>query len=247
VSAPTVPPSETLWPGYSVPGGSYLAPPVRHISYARLLLVLGAGIAVVAAAVVAVSMLVTPQVPKYVCPPDCGRPPIGHPVMTNPRFTPNGGEFSVAYPGPGTAYKTTMMPNGVVADFVAGDGGTLQLLGEPAADRTPQQIADALIKQTYPDARTAYEIPNAMVGYQPGYGELADYWPEGSTSSYLRMRILVMVAVKNGYALIAAAVGPYHAYSPDFGTGHPSGANLQIALDMGKYVNSFTWRGDPPR
>ena len=24
-------------------------------------------------------------------------------------------------------------------------------------------------------------------------------------------------------------------------------ANLQIAQDMGKYVNSFMWRGDPPR
>ena len=23
--------------------------------------------------------------------------------------------------------------------------------------------------------------------------------------------------------------------------------NLQLALDMGKYVNSFSWRGDPPR
>jgi hypothetical protein len=47
--------------------------------------------------------------------------------------------------------------------------------------------------------------------------------------------------------LVAAAVGPYHAFGPDFGFGKPSGANTQIALDMGKYVNSFSWRGDPPR
>jgi hypothetical protein len=57
----------------------------------------------------------------------------------------------------------------------------------------------------------------------------------------------MMVAVKNGLALIAAASGPYHRFSPDFSTGQPSGANLQIALDMAKYVNSFMWRGDPPR
>ena len=30
-------------------------------------------------------------------------------------------------------------------------------------------------------------------------------------------------------------------------TVRPSGASLQLALDIGKYVNSFTWRGDPPR
>ena len=46
---------------------------------------------------------------------------------------------------------------------------------------------------------------------------------------------------------VAAAVGPYHEFGPDFGPGPPSGANLEIAQDMGKYVNSFSWRGDPPR
>jgi hypothetical protein len=194
-----------------------------------------------------VSAWVTPAAPRYVCPPNCGRPPIGKPVETNPRFTSSNGEFSVQYPGAGTAYKATLNPSGVVLDFVGGDTGTLQLLGEPAGNRTPQQIAQALIKRTYPDATTAYEIPNAMVGYQPGYGEVADDYPQDSTGRYTQLRVLVMVAVKNGFALIAAAVGPYHEFSPDFGTGHPSGANLQLALDMGKYVNSFTWRGDPPR
>jgi len=56
-----------------------------------------------------------------------------------------------------------------------------------------------------------------------------------------------MVAVKNDYALVAAAIGPYHEFSPDFGSGQPSGVNLQLALDMGKYVNSFTWRVESPR
>jgi hypothetical protein len=86
-----------------------------------------------------------------------------------------------------------------------------------------------------------------LVGYQLGYGEVADDYPQDSAGRYTRLRLLVMVAVKNQIALIAAAVGPYHEFSPDFGSGHPSGANLQLALDMGKYVNSFTWRGDPPR
>ena len=56
-----------------------------------------------------------------------------------------------------------------------------------------------------------------------------------------------MVAVKNDLALIAAAVGPYHAVRAGLRLGQAVGANLQLALDMGKYVNSFTWRGDPPR
>jgi len=49
-------------------------------------------------------------------------------------------------------------------------GGTLQLFSQPAANRQPEQIAKELVKKTFPDTRTAYQIPNTMVGYQPGYG-----------------------------------------------------------------------------
>ena len=186
-----------------------------HTSHHRLLTILGGALTVVIGAVLVASLLVTPAKTRYVCPPDCGRPPIGTPVESNPRFTASNGEFSVEYPGPGTAYVATFNPNGVVLKFIPGDTGTLELFGEPAEDRTPPRIAD-------------------------------DY-PQDSAGSYIRLRLLVMVAVKNGLALMAAAVGPYHQFGPDFGSVRPSGANLQLALDMGKYVNSFTRGGDPPR
>ena len=104
------------------------AAPVRRTSYIRVLGTTGAGVAVAAAIAVVVSMLITPGVAAYKCPPDCGRPPIGTPVETNPRFTAENGAFSVNYPGEGTAYKATFNPNGVVLDYVGGDTGTLALL-----------------------------------------------------------------------------------------------------------------------
>jgi multidrug efflux pump subunit AcrB len=113
--------------------------------------------------------------------------------------------------------------------------------------QTAEDIAKGLVNETFPDTKTAYQIPNAMVGYVPGYGLVADCWPQGANSNYMRMRVIAMVAIKNNLALIAAAVGPFRQFGPDFGLGKPSGANLQLALDMGKYVNSFSWRGDPPR
>ncbi len=37
-------------------------------------------------------------------------------------------------------------------------------------------------------------------------------------------------------------------FRPGDGPSLPSGANLQLAQDLGKYINSFQWRGgDPPR
>ena len=242
---PESPPN--FFPGYAVPHDAYAAQPIRRTSRTNLVLTWFLAIAVIALTLVGVSALITKPPARYVCPPDCGRPPTGTPVEINPRFTAADGTFSVSYPATGSAYKITTKPNGVTADFLGGDGGTLQLFSQPAANRTPKDIATALVKQTFPDTRIAYEIPNAMVGYQPGYGQVADCWPQGANSSYMKMRVLVMVAVKNDLALVAAAVGPFREFGPDFGSGKPSGANLQIALDMGKYVNSFAWRGDPPR
>jgi hypothetical protein len=234
-------------PGYAVPTGTYTAVPVRHTTHTGLLTSLGAGAAVAAAAAVTVSVLATPVAPRYVCPPDCGQPPIGRAVATNPWFTSSDGKFAVQYPRAGTAYEVKLDSDGVEVNFIAGDTGTMEFFGMPSGDRTPKQIAEALIGEHYPDATTDYEIPNALVGYQPGYGVVKDEYPQDASGTFTRLRLLVMVAVKDEYALVAAAIGPYHEFSRDFGSGHPSGANLQLALDMGKYVNSFTWRGGPPR
>ncbi|WP_454788843.1 zinc ribbon domain-containing protein [Mycolicibacterium lutetiense] len=207
----------------------------------------GTGLGMLTAALVVVSAVVSSPPARYRCPPDCGRPPTTDPVATNPRFTAADGAFSVSYPASGAAYRITTADNGVTADFLAGDGGTMQLIGKPAHGRTPKEIAKALVEDTYPDTDVDYEIPNAMVGYQPGYGMVVDSWPQNATGDYMRMRVVILAAVKNDLALIAVATGPYHEYSPDFGPGIPSGANLDLALDMGKYVNSFRWRGDPAR
>lgn len=237
----------TFFPGYAVPIAVGRAQGVRKAPALKLLAILCAGIAVVAIVLVSLSGMMSDPPARYMCPPDCGAPPTGEPVAVNPVFTAPDDSFSVSYPVASAAYKVTTQRNGVMAEFTGGDGGMLQLISQPAQNRTPQDIATSLVEQTFPDTKTAYEIPNAMVGYQPGFGLVADCWPQGATMNYSRMRVIVMVAVKNDLALIASAVGPYREFGPDSGIGKPSGANLQLALDMGKYVNSFRWQGDPPR
>jgi len=221
------------------------APPPHP--YRRLLLPFGAGMAVATAAAFAVSSLATPVVPAYVCPPDCGRPPLGEPVHVNPWFKSTDHKFLVQYPRAGTAYTVTFDPDGVNIDFTAGDTGTLELFGLPAEKRAAKRVAEDLIHTRYPDAAADYEIPNAMVGYQPGFGVVSDVYPRDPSGKYSRLRLIVMVAVKDDYALVAAAAGPFHEFTRDFGNGHPSAVDLQLALDMGKYVNSFIWRDPPSR
>ena len=241
------PDSVEEYPGYAMPTGTYFAPRLRPTRSTWLLSRWGVVIATVTMVMSALALWLTPKIAHYMCPPDCGRPPTGTPVTALPRFTAPGGTFSVAYPAAGSAYTIDTANTGVTATFTAGDGGVMQLFSEPADGRSPRDITKAAIRKAYPDAKFGYEIPNAMVGYQPGYGEVADDWPQNASSTSSRVRILVMTAVKNDVALIAFATGPYHAFGPDFGPGPPSGANLQIAQDLGKYVNSFQWNGDPLR
>ncbi|HKV21048.1 MAG TPA: zinc ribbon domain-containing protein [Mycobacterium sp.] len=211
-------------------------------THSGLLSRLGAAVAVVLAAGVTVSALATPERPRYTCPPDCGRPPIGVPIDINPRFVSEDGEFSVQYPSPGSLYKVTLYSDWVSLEYLGGDTGTLDLWGELAEKRTAKEVIETMIAEYYPGATLAYEIPNAMVGYEPGYGGVYDDYPQDSSGVFTRLRLVALAAVKDGYALVATAVGPYHEFTPEFGTGHPSGVNLALALDMGKYVNSFRWR-----
>ena len=220
---------------------------VRPATYTGVLGSMIVGLAVAVAVGVVVSARITPAPQPYVCPPDCGRPPLGIPVENNPRFSGDNGAFSVAYPGNGSAYEVTFDPpgvKGVELNYVGGDTGTLTLFGEHADGRTAKQVVQQLVESRYPGATVDYEIPNASVGYQPGYGVVADVFPTASSATYTRLRVMILAAVKHDYALIATAIGPYHEFSPAYGTGQPSGANLELAMDMGKYVNSFRWYGD---
>lgn len=199
-------------------------------------------VVVFAAGLVGLTAATTHPVERYLCPPNCGSPPLGHPAAVNPVFTGPNGDFTVSYPAPGAAYSVSIDETGVTAEFTGGDTGAMRLFGEPARGRSAKDIATSMLHDRYPDSRVAYEIPNTLVGYRPGYGLAADDWPDGDNVSVSRTRILVMVAVKDDTALIAAAAGPYRQLGSD--SGPPTGAGLELALDMGKYVNSFRWRGD---
>jgi len=216
----------------------------RRILTPRYFLILGLWLAglIVALVVFAGIDSRVDNVPLYECPPDCGRPPTGLPVSNTPRFVAADESFSVGYPAEGPAFTVTTDPNGVTAQWNVGDGGTLRLFSIPATGRAARQVVEDFMAESFPDAAVDYELPNATVGFHPGYGVVADFTPRARSDS---LRILVISAVKDDLALVAAAAGPFVQFAP--GVGPPSPANLEIARIMGRYLDSFSWRGDPPR
>lgn len=238
---------EGTFDGYALPHGRYRA---RRSHGPKYFATLGVWVVALVTAMVVLTLIDTEvaNVPtRYVCPPDCGSPPTGLPVATNPRFTAADGSFSVSYPVAGAAYAVATDANGVTAQWTAGDGGTLRLFSQAAQGRNARQVVEQFMADAFPNTVVAYELPNATVGYQLGYGVVGDFEPLGSANRADATRVIVVAAIKNDLALIAAAAGPFRKFAPGVGPGPPSPANLQIAQDMGKYVNSFVWRGDPPR
>jgi len=151
------------------------------------------------------------------------------------------GGFWFAYPRNGT---TRITANSV--SWKDENDNTVWLFGG-RTDSTPRQIAQRVVKMVSPNASLSYEIPNARVGYESGYGEIDDFVPLNSSGTYSPQRVVVMVAVKNGVGLVAEAAGP--TYRPAHPGGHPSGAKLWEIDESAFYywVNSFRWRDDPPR
>lgn len=218
----------------------------RRIVGPRYFLVLGLWLVGLIVALV-VLVFVDRQVvhtPVYLCPPDCGRPPTGLPVSNAPRFVAPDGSFTVNYPAEGPAFTNSFDANGVTSRWNLGDGGTLRLFGTPANDRVAREVVDDFVAEAFPDSVVSYELPNATVGFQQGYGVVADF-TSGKRSD--PSRIIVIAAVKNDLALVAAAEGPFVQFGPGVGPGPPSAANLEIAQLMGDYVNSFAWQGEQPR
>ena len=166
------------------------------------------------------------------------------PVESWDHFHAKDGSFSFAYPD-----HAREDANGVSWTY---QNDTAQLFGVPANDLTPRQIAEQFIKARFPNATLAYEVPDARVGYQGGYGEIDDLIPQNSSGPYNPQRVLIMVAVKNGTAVIAEAAGPvFYPDDPKETINHPTGAELQIVDDTSGFfyywVNSVTWKDDPPR
>lgn len=250
-NAPAPPPGVYPWahPGYAVPPAA--RPAVKHTSHAKLIALFAVGLLVVVGIFLVATKAATPSKPKAAdCPPTCPQPPVGAPVSALPKFTAKDGSFSVSY-YPANSRVSVQTDASSVTEKISpanGEDSTIVLIGQSADGQTAEQVVSGLIAKAFPDAKRAYVIPNATLGYQPGYGEILDAYPQTTSGDFSHQRVIVMAAVKHNVALVAVAGGPYHEFSQRGLTdGHASGANVFVAFLLDRLVNSFTWKGDPPR
>jgi hypothetical protein len=155
-----------------------------------------------------------------------------------------------------TAYRPTETGNStsvtLTYPFPSGDGGssTLTVLGGPDSTDTPLSIVQATLNKVVPNGTTAYQIPNAYVGYWPGSGVAEDTTVVSSSGSTTTYEVVIMAAVRDNYEITVVAIGqrlaaqllnpPQGTKSP-FDDGHPSPAALNVSYVAGDTVNSITF------
>jgi hypothetical protein len=182
-------------------------------------------------------------------PPACVVPPPQQAPLSPPHtYTSSKYGFSLEYSTQHiTPSQTTS--SSISWDAQLGDGSEVSwtILGGPPGGKSAAQIVDDVASKNFPDAQTAYSIPDASVGYTPGAGKVYNVTIAPANGQAVRDRLVVMAAVKRGVAVVVAGFGPYVKSSPG-SSGHPNPAETPLVHlgDFEESAMSVVWPGDRP-
>ncbi len=241
-AGPATPPGAASAAGYPV------APPSavpRRLQGHRLLYVLVSVIGCVAVILVAITVLLRPSKPT------CGltryQPPSGPPVAAQHVYTSSQYHYTIGYydsQGGGIPQpQVSTDGNNLVLSY--GTLGALRFTAVPPNGQTPEQVATAFVDSLGVNAQEIYQLPNAQVGYQIGYGAAWDIVPQSGSGSGGLTRLIVQVAQRGNLDILAVCEGPFVRFSPN-GTndGHPSPADTPVALLADEPIDAVAWPGE---
>jgi hypothetical protein len=244
---PTAPPGT---PGLKVgfPGAHELAGPGHRLSHRAKILLLIGGLGLLTFSLVLVALLSTPG-PSPSCnplSPNCQGPPIGHlagqsthgVAETQGVLYRNAQGFTVRYLQGGQV-QTSADGIDVAYDFNQGGVSSIQVVGGGANGATAESAVAGVAQQEFPDAKPAYELPDPLVGYQPGSGAAYNVQPASSNGSTATDQVVIAAGVQNGFVILVQVVGtllPTVDSKSPFFNGHPSPAGTNMAYALGDFI-----------
>lgn len=187
--------------------------------------------------------------PVSCSPPSCVVPPPQQTPLSPPHtYTSSKYGFSLQYSTQNISPAQTTSSS-ISWDAQLNDGSEVSwtVLGGSAAGKSASQIVDDVQSKNYPDAQAVYSIPDAAVGYTPGAGRVYNVTIAPANGQAVRDRLVVMVAVKRGLAVVVAGFGPYVTSKPS-SSGHPNPAETPLVNigDFEETATSVIWPGDKP-
>jgi hypothetical protein len=226
----------------------------RGLLHRTLIALVLVGLGALTLVFVLIAVFAPPGPAPHCTPLQCQEPPLGRPsaaqnesasapVSTGVLYTGSGG-FTLRYIASGGAPApsvTSSGTTGITLTYPLGGGSTtqLQVVGAPAGTTTAQGVEQTIVNQLAPGSQPVYQVPGAMVGYAPGFGEAFDVQSASSDGSTMTTRIIVIAAVVNSYGIAVIASGPLLNVTTNssYYAGHPSPANVAAAY--------FTSLADP--
>jgi hypothetical protein len=235
-------------PGLRVgfPGAHELASPSHRVSHRAKVLLLVGGLGVLTVTLIVVALLATPGPPPSCNPLKCQGPPLGHPVQQSAAGSPevsgtlytNSQGFTVRYP-PQPRVQTDSGGVDLTYDYVDGGVSSLDVAGGSADGATAETAVQSVAANEFPDTQPTYELPGPLIGYQPGFGAAYSVQPASADGSTQSDQVVVVAAVKNGFAIIVLEEGallPRVTSSSPFFNGHPSPAGVNMAYGVGDFI-----------
>jgi hypothetical protein len=243
---PSAPPGT---PGLKVgfPGAHELALPTDRVSHRAKILLLIGGLGVLTVLLVVVALFATPGPAPYCNPLKCQGPPIRHPGLQQSAagapeaagiLYTNSQGFTVRYPA-GPQIQTGSGGIDLTYDYNNGGESSLEVVGGPADGATAETAVESVANQEFPDTQPTYELPDPLIGYQPGFGAAFSVQPASADGSTQTDQVVVAAAIKNNFSIIVLEEGallPTVTTSSPFYDGHPSPAGVNMAYGVGDFI-----------
>jgi hypothetical protein len=223
----------------------------RHLGHRHVLTALIAGLGVLTAVTVVIALL-SPPPPARPCTSLSCFAPFG-PVPVHParlytaapgwsvRWYPADAVFSASPPATSASTSADQLRLEFTAPTSPAEDGQLVFVGIPAGGRSAAQIVGALQRANAPNAVPDYVLPGPSVGYVPGYGEAFQTTPNSADATSVRFEVVIICAVRSGYAICAYAAGPQVDLNRI--VNHPTPSKLALALWADPDINGVRWKG----
>ena len=104
---------------------------------------------------------------------------------------------------------------------------------------TAESAVASVANQEFPDTQATYELPDPLIGYQPGFGAAFSVQPASADGSTATDQVVVAAAVKNNFAIIVLEEGtllPTVSSNSPYFNGHPSPAGVNMAYGVGDFI-----------
>jgi hypothetical protein len=251
-------------PGYGAPQpygagayGPYNQASWRHVGSAvpakshraRPWLIAIAGVVVLIIVLTIVGKLLIPSTP--VCPAPCRIPPPRVQPLSAPHtYTSSTYGFKVDYDSSfmGPSQISQQNSSSIVWTLTASSnagpiGFPYGFFGTAANGRSAEQVAQAYQSSSFPQATMLYQITQAGLGYEPGWGAVYDLNVQAPDGGSIDSRLFVVTSISGNTAVTFAGIGFVKSEKDE----HPNPSGTPMAQIFSFLLNQVTMPGEKPK